>query len=62
MLLTGELCKLIEQREALIRYLKEKETERVLTDIFNVDKYASLYEVLERIDMAILEEERKNDM
>lgn len=59
--MTGELCKLIEQREALIRYLKEKETERILTDIFNVDKYASLYEVLERIDMAILEEERKND-
>lgn len=58
--MTGELCKLIEQREALIRYLKEKETERVFTDIFNVDKYASLYEVLERIDMAILEE-RKND-
>lgn len=58
--MTGELCKLIEQREALIRYLKEKETERILTDIFNVDKYASLYEVLERIDMAILEE-RKND-
>ena len=61
MLLNGKLCKLIEQREALIRYLKEKETERVFTDIFNVDKYASLYEVLERIDMAILEEERKND-
>ena len=60
--MTGKLCKLIEQREALIRYLKEKETERILTDIFNVDKYASLYEVLERIDMAILEEERKNDM
>ena len=60
--MTGKLCKLIEQREALIRYLKEKETERILTDIFNVDKYASLYEILERIDMAILEEERKNDM
>lgn len=57
--MTGKLCKLMEQREALIRYLKEKETERILTDIFNVDKYASLYEVLERIDMAILEEERK---
>lgn len=62
MIMTGKLCKLIEQREALIRYLKEKETERILIDIFNVDKYASLYEVLERIDMAILEEERKNDM
>lgn len=54
--MTGKFCRLIEQRECLLMFIREKETERLLTDIFNIDKYRYLYEVLDNIDMAILKE------
>lgn len=57
--MNGKYCKLIEQRNDLVKFIKEKELERIETDIFNLSKVALLYEILERIDMAILEEERK---
>lgn len=60
--MNGKLCKLIEQRQDLINFIKEKEIERILTDVFNLNKCALLYELLEKIDMAILEEERKIGM
>ena len=54
--MTGKFCRLIEQRECLLTFIREKETERLLTDIFNIDKYRYLYEVLDNINMAILKE------
>lgn len=55
-------CKLIEQRNDLINFIREKELERIETDIFNLDKLAPLYEILEKIDMELLKEAMQNDM
>ena len=55
--MNGKYCKLMEQRNDLVKFIKEKELERIETDIFNLSKLALLYEILERIDMAILKEE-----
>ena len=53
--MSGKYCKLIEQRNDLIKFIREK-------DIFNLNKLAPLYEILEKIDMELLKEAMQNDM
>jgi hypothetical protein len=62
--MNGKYCKLIEQRNDLINFIKEKEIERIDTDLFlfNFNKLALLYEILEKIDMQLLKEEMQDDM
>ena len=60
--MSGKYCKLIEQRNDLIKFIREKEQERLEKDIFNLDKLAPLYEILEKIDMELLKETIQNDM
>ena len=60
--MSGKYCKLMEQRNDLIKFIKEKEIERIETDIFNLSKVALLYEILEKIDKQLLKEEMCNDM
>lgn len=55
--MNGKYCKLLEQRIDLIKFIKEKESERIETDLFNFSKLAPLYEILEKIDMQLLKEE-----
>ena len=60
--MSGKYCKLVEQRNDLMKFIKEKELERIEKDIFNLDKLAPLYEILEKIDMELLKEAMQNDM
>ena len=60
--MSGKYCKLVEQRNDLIKFIREKEQERLEKDIFNLDKLAPLYEILEKIDMELLKEAMQNDM
>ena len=60
--MSGKYCKLVEQRNDLIKFIREKEQERLEKDIFNLDKSAPLYEILEKIDMELLKEAMQNDM
>lgn len=60
--MSGKYCKLIEQRNDLMKFIKEKELERIEKDIFNLNKLAPLYEILEKIDMELLKEAMQNDM
>lgn len=60
--MSGKYCKLVEQRNDLIKFIREKEQERLEKDIFNLDKLAPLYEILEKIDMELLKETMQNDM
>lgn len=54
--MNGKYCKLLEQRTDLIKFIREKEVERIETDLFNFSKLTSLYEILEKIDMQLLKE------
>ena len=60
--MNGKYCKLLEQRIDLIKFIKEKELERIETDLFNFSKLALLYEILDKIDIQLLEEAMNNDM
>ena len=60
--MSGQYCKLVEQRNDLIKFIREKEQERLEKDIFNLDKIAPRYENLEKIDMELLKEAMQNDM
>ena len=60
--MSGKYCKLVEQRNDLIKFIREKEQKRLEKDIFNLDKLAPLYEILEKIDMELLKETMQNDM
>ena len=60
--MSGKYCKLVEQRNDLIKFIREKEQERLEKDIFNLDKSTPLYEILEKIDMELLKEAMQNDM
>lgn len=54
--MNGKYCKLLEQRIDLIKFIKEKELERIETDLFNFSKLEPLYEILEKIDIQLLKE------
>ena len=60
--MSGKYCKLVEQRNDLIKFIREKEQERLEKDIFNLNKLAPLYEILEKIDMELLKAAMQNDM
>ena len=60
--MSGKYCKLVEQRNDLIKFIREKEQERLEKDIFNLNKLAPLYEILEKIGMELLKEAMQNDM
>ena len=60
--MSGKYCKLVEQRNDLIKFIREKEQERLEKDIFNLNKLTPLYEILEKIDMELLKEAMQNDM
>ena len=60
--MSGKYCKLVEQRNDLIKFIREKEQERLEKDIFNLNKLAPLYEILEKIDMELLKEAMQNGM
>ena len=54
--MTGKLCKLIEQRDAVIRQIREIETERIKNDTLNLDKCKPLYDVLDNLNKEIAKE------
>ena len=60
--MTGKLCKLIEQRDAVIRQIREIETERIKHDTLNLDKCKPLYDVLAKLNKEIAKETMQNDM
>ena len=60
--MSGKYCKLVEQRNDLMKFIKEKELERIEKDILDFDMVGPLYEILEKIDMELLKEAMQNDM
>lgn len=60
--MTGKLCKLIEQRDAVIKQIREIETERIKHDTLNLDKCKPLYDVLAKLNKEIAKETMQNDM
>ena len=48
--MTGKYCKLVEQRNDLMRFIKEKEQERIEKDILNFDMVGPLYEILYKMN------------
>ena len=59
--MNGKLIKMMQQREALIALLTEKEYERITNNTRNVHKYKALYDILYKLDKGI-EEELNNGM
>ena len=60
--MTGQLCKLIEQRDAVIRQIREIETERIKHDTLNLGKCKPLYDVLDKLNEEIAKEMIEGDM
>ena len=60
--MSGKYCKLIEQRNDLINFIREKELERQKNNLLVKKITAPLYEILEKIDMELLKEAMQNDM
>ena len=48
--MSGKYCKLVEQRNDLMRFIKEKEQERIEKDILNFDMVGPLYEILYKMN------------
>ena len=48
--MSGKYCKLVEQRNDLIKFIREKEQERLEKDIFNFDMVGPLYETLYKMN------------
>ena len=48
--MSGKYCKLVEQRNDLIKFIKEKELERIEKDILDFDMVGPLYEILYRMN------------
>lgn len=48
--MSGKYCKLIEQRNDLMKFIKEKEQERIENDILNFDMVGPLYEILYKMN------------
>lgn len=62
MLLNGKLCKLIEQRDAVIKQIREIETERIKHDTLNLGRCKPLYDVLDKLNKEIAKEMMEGDM
>ena len=48
--MSGKYCKLIEQRNELINFIREKELERIEKDILDFDMVGPLYEILYKMN------------
>ena len=48
--MSGKYCKLIEQRNDLMKFIKEKELERIEKDILDFDIVGPLYEILYKMN------------
>ena len=48
--MSGKYCKLVEQRNDLIKFIKEKELERIEKDILDFDMVGPLYEILYKMN------------
>lgn len=48
--MTGKYCKLVEQRNDLMKFIKEKELERIEKDILDFDMVGPLYEILYKMN------------
>ena len=48
--MSGKYCKLVEQRNDLMKFIKEKEQERIEKDILNFDTVGPLYEILYKMN------------
>ena len=48
--MSGKYCKLVEQRNDLMKFIKEKEQERLEKDILNFDMVGPLYEILYKMN------------
>ena len=48
--MSGKYCKLIEQRNDLMKFIKEKELERIEKDILDFDMIGPLYEILYKMN------------
>ena len=51
----GKYCKLVEQRNDLMKFIKEKEQERIEKDILDFDLCKPLYEVLYKMNKEIVD-------
>ena len=48
--MSGKYCKLVEQRKDLMKFIKEKELERIEKDILDFDMVGPLYEILYKMN------------
>ena len=48
--MSGKYCKLVEQRNDLMKFIKEKEQERIEKDILDFDMVGPLYEILYKMN------------
>ena len=48
--MSGKYCKLVEQRNDLINFIREKELERIEKDILDFDMVGPLYEILYKMN------------
>ena len=48
--MSGKYCKLVEQRNDLMKFIKEKELERMEKDILDFDMVGPLYEILYKMN------------
>ena len=48
--MSGKYCKLVEQRNDLLKFIKEKELERIEKDILDFDMVGPLYEILYKMN------------
>ena len=48
--MSGKYCKLVEQRNDLIKFIREKEQERLEKDILDFDMVGPLYEILYKMN------------
>lgn len=52
--MNGKYCKLMEQRNDLVKFIKEKELERLEKDILDFDINKPLYDVLYKLNKEIV--------
>ena len=48
--MSGKYCKLVEQRNDLMKFIREKELERIEKDILDFDMVGPLYEILYKMN------------
>ena len=48
--MSGKYCKLIEQRNDSMKFIQEKELERIENDILDFDMVGPLYEILYKMN------------